>query len=80
MLEANEKLVCPECGNDEFTVQCPAVVELTFELSTLGEFETRELILDIDRDGDYTCTDCGDEYYDASELSTEDDYNESEDE
>lgn len=77
---AFEKLVCPKCGHGEFSMNCPAIVKVTYEVSAHGEFEISEEILDIDRDGDYTCEDCGEEYGSAQELSTQEAYNESEDE
>lgn len=68
MLEAR---VCPDCGNNEFTRDAPAVLRLTgFYYDGPGFEESAEERLDIERDYDeLTCTDCGSEF-EPDELVT----------
>lgn len=74
-----DTLVCPECGNDEFTRDAPAMLRLVGNVYAGIGFEDGGLAtaepLDIERDYDeLRCNDCG-ATHDPDDLVTEDAYN-----
>lgn len=78
------RLVCPECGGQEFSIRYIRLVEetCTFELLGTTPFPTtraEEIVCsDLEDDGNLKCKDCG-VYLPETELITEEKYNESED-
>lgn len=80
-----EKLVCPECGHNTFTVREDRVVDVhitverqeAFGNGYCSEFDTgEESVVDSEREGDtFDCDDCGESFYDHDQLVTEDAYN-----
>ena len=58
-----EPLVCPECGCRDFVQDCTALVRRTMQFQRTNGMEypteVAEEILDVERDADITCTDCG---------------------
>lgn len=72
-------MVCPECGNAEFTVRVPATVELSLTFSEHGyEDVSSKDVVEVENDWDsFDCTDCG-EALTVDRLVSEDDYNDGE--
>lgn len=74
-----DHLVCPDCGNDEFSRDAAAMLRLTGSVyAGIGFEEASEERLDIERDYDtLRCTDCQTDH-DPDDLVAEATYNESE--
>lgn len=71
-----DRLVCPDCGNDDFTHDAAAMLRLTGPVfEGIGFEEYGEERLDIERDYDtLRCDGCGAEH-DPDDLVTEAVYN-----
>lgn len=78
-----ERLVCPDCGCEDFLQTSTQVIQETGYVHSVYGFEARhgfEEVLDheADDDGDVQCEDCR-WSFEISELVTIEEYNESED-
>lgn len=76
-----EKLVCPNCGHDQFTQRRISEINVTVQIYTLLGMEdvSEETIDGGDSDGEFVCDDCSEVYCEDAELITEEAYEEAAD-
>lgn len=75
-----DTMVCPDCGNAEFTQRRSAYIEVTltatrYSGSIMEDTLSEEILDSDDNEETFTCTDCGLLWDGLEQLITEDEYN-----